>query len=106
MCDLFHALDILASTSSIWNLCVISLDRYMAGQDPIGYRDKVSTRRITIAIIFVWVISACKILTNCFLTIIYSFYFRFIISSNNLVEAKFSTSLRRSSMSFFKIYFF
>jgi 5-hydroxytryptamine receptor 7 len=22
MCDLFHALDILASTSSIWNLCV------------------------------------------------------------------------------------
>uniref|UniRef100_A0AC35F0V9 G-protein coupled receptors family 1 profile domain-containing protein n=1 Tax=Panagrolaimus sp. PS1159 TaxID=55785 RepID=A0AC35F0V9_9BILA len=59
MCDLFHALDILASTSSIWNLCVISLDRYMAGQDPIGYRDKVSTRRITIAIIFVWVISAC-----------------------------------------------
>jgi len=60
MCDLFHALDILASTSSIWNLCVISLDRYMAGQDPIGYRDKVSTRRITIAIVFVWVISACK----------------------------------------------
>lgn len=40
-CDIFHALDILASTSSIWNLCVISLDRYMAGQDPIGYRDKV-----------------------------------------------------------------
>ncbi|KAI6235488.1 G-PROTEIN-RECEP-F1-2 domain-containing protein [Aphelenchoides besseyi] len=59
MCDIFHALDILASTSSIWNLCVISLDRYMAGQDPIGYRDKVSKRRITIAIIFVWVMSAC-----------------------------------------------
>uniref|UniRef100_A0A7E4V8R7 G_PROTEIN_RECEP_F1_2 domain-containing protein n=1 Tax=Panagrellus redivivus TaxID=6233 RepID=A0A7E4V8R7_PANRE len=59
MCDLFHALDILASTSSIWNLCVISLDRYMAGQDPIGYRDKVSTHRIMLAIVFVWVISAC-----------------------------------------------
>uniref|UniRef100_A0A1I7WJW7 BTB_2 domain-containing protein n=1 Tax=Heterorhabditis bacteriophora TaxID=37862 RepID=A0A1I7WJW7_HETBA len=29
MCDIFHALDILASTSSIWNLCVISLDRTM-----------------------------------------------------------------------------
>ncbi|KAI6240980.1 G-PROTEIN-RECEP-F1-2 domain-containing protein [Aphelenchoides fujianensis] len=42
MCDIFHALDILASTSSIWNLCVISLDRYMAGQDPIGYRDRAS----------------------------------------------------------------
>ncbi|EPB80580.1 7 transmembrane receptor [Ancylostoma ceylanicum] len=54
MCDLFHALDILASTSSIWNLCVISLDRYMAGQDPIGYRDKVSKRRILMAICCVW----------------------------------------------------
>uniref|UniRef100_A0A915AD20 G-protein coupled receptors family 1 profile domain-containing protein n=2 Tax=Ascarididae TaxID=6250 RepID=A0A915AD20_PARUN len=36
-------------------LCVISLDRYMAGRDPIGYRDKVSTRRITLAICFVWI---------------------------------------------------
>ncbi|WKY17253.1 hypothetical protein Q1695_001678 [Nippostrongylus brasiliensis] len=59
MCDLFHALDILASTSSIWNLCVISLDRYMAGQDPIGYRDKVSKRRILMAICCVWMMSAC-----------------------------------------------
>ncbi|KAK6032882.1 7 transmembrane receptor, partial [Ostertagia ostertagi] len=59
MCDLFHALDILASTSSIWNLCVISLDRYMAGQDPIGYRDKVSKRRILMAICGVWMMSAC-----------------------------------------------
>lgn len=60
MCDLFHALDILASTSSIWNLCVISLDRYMAGHDPIGYRDRVSKRRIIIAIAFVWVMSLCE----------------------------------------------
>ncbi|KAK5983006.1 Dopamine receptor 4, partial [Trichostrongylus colubriformis] len=58
MCDMFHALDILASTSSIWNLCVISLDRYMAGQDPIGYRDKVSKRRILMAICGVWLMSA------------------------------------------------
>ncbi|KAK6052854.1 hypothetical protein COOONC_09639 [Cooperia oncophora] len=85
MCDLFHALDILASTSSIWNLCVISLDRYDSnihakilekipdfferrtvkcnihelGQDPIGYRDKVSKRRILMAICGVWMMSAC-----------------------------------------------
>ncbi|VDM83719.1 unnamed protein product [Strongylus vulgaris] len=52
-------MDILASTSSIWNLCVISLDRYMAGQDPIGYRDKVSKRRILMAICCVWMVSAC-----------------------------------------------
>ncbi|KAF1745816.1 hypothetical protein GCK72_022263 [Caenorhabditis remanei] len=58
MCDVFHAMDILASTASIWNLCVISLDRYMAGQDPIGYRDKVSKRRILMAILSVWILSA------------------------------------------------
>uniref|UniRef100_A0A1I8C008 G_PROTEIN_RECEP_F1_2 domain-containing protein n=1 Tax=Meloidogyne hapla TaxID=6305 RepID=A0A1I8C008_MELHA len=58
-CDIWHALDILASTSSIWNLCVISLDRYMAGIDPIGYRDRVSKRRIVYCILFVWMVSAC-----------------------------------------------
>lgn len=59
MCDLFHALDILASTSSIWNLCVIGIDRYMAGYDPIGYRERVSKRRILVAIAFVWITSLC-----------------------------------------------
>uniref|UniRef100_A0A0K0E4K4 G_PROTEIN_RECEP_F1_2 domain-containing protein n=1 Tax=Strongyloides stercoralis TaxID=6248 RepID=A0A0K0E4K4_STRER len=59
MCDLFHAFDILASTSSIWSLCVISLDRYMAGQDPIGYRDKVSKKKILITIGLVWMASTC-----------------------------------------------
>ncbi|KAL3073188.1 hypothetical protein niasHT_035464 [Heterodera trifolii] len=58
-CDIWHALDILASTSSIWNLCVISLDRYMAGVDPIGYRDRVSKRRIIYCICCVWLVSAC-----------------------------------------------
>lgn len=59
MCDLFHAMDILASTSSIWNLCVISIDRYLANRDPIGYRDKVSIGRTAIAIALVWITSAC-----------------------------------------------
>ena len=97
MCDLFHALDILASTSSIWNLCVISLDRYMAGQDPIGYRDKVSTRRITIAIIFVWVISACKLFLK-FNGMPIQNILRLIISGNNMVATWFSSSIHKSSL--------
>lgn len=69
-------MDILASTSSIWNLCVISLDRYMAGKDPIGYRDRVSKSRITIAIILVWVMSACESFT------LGLFFVRFIVRPN------------------------
>ena len=30
ICDIFHSLDVLGSTASIWNLCAISLDRYIA----------------------------------------------------------------------------
>ena len=42
LCDMWHSIDVLASTASIWNLCVISLDRLIANRDPIGYADKVS----------------------------------------------------------------
>uniref|UniRef100_A0A914VS67 G-protein coupled receptors family 1 profile domain-containing protein n=1 Tax=Plectus sambesii TaxID=2011161 RepID=A0A914VS67_9BILA len=58
VCDIFHSVDILASTASIWNLCVISLDRYIANRNPISYRDIVTTRRIIIAIATVWLVSA------------------------------------------------
>lgn len=43
------------------NLCVISLDRYIANRNPICYRDIVTTRRITLAIAVVWLVSACTI---------------------------------------------
>ncbi|GMT35775.1 hypothetical protein PFISCL1PPCAC_27072, partial [Pristionchus fissidentatus] len=56
-CDIWHALDILASTSSIWNLCIISIDRYLGVRDPIGYRERVSKKRILIAIACVWIMS-------------------------------------------------
>uniref|UniRef100_A0A183EWK7 G_PROTEIN_RECEP_F1_2 domain-containing protein n=1 Tax=Gongylonema pulchrum TaxID=637853 RepID=A0A183EWK7_9BILA len=58
MCDVFHAMDILASTSSIWSLCVIAVDRYIAGRDPLQYRNKISKRRISVAISLIWLFSA------------------------------------------------
>ncbi|CAG0902068.1 unnamed protein product, partial [Cyprideis torosa] len=57
-CDVWHSIDVLASTSSILNLCVISLDRYMAVTDPLTYPAKVTTRRAFWLIAAVWVLSS------------------------------------------------
>ena len=57
-CDLWHSVDVLASTASILNLSMISLDRYWAITDPIAYPSKMSTGRACVLIALVWICSA------------------------------------------------
>lgn len=56
-CDVWRSLDVLFSTASILNLCVISLDRYWAITDPITYPMRMSGRKAAILIAAVWVCS-------------------------------------------------
>lgn len=56
-CDVWRSLDVLFSTASILNLCVISLDRYWAITDPITYPMRMSGRKAAFLICAVWVCS-------------------------------------------------
>ncbi|KAJ8025687.1 5-hydroxytryptamine receptor 1A [Holothuria leucospilota] len=52
LCDLWVGSDVLMSTASIWNLCAVSVDRYLAISRPIWYATK---RKITFALILIFV---------------------------------------------------
>ncbi|XP_076172666.1 dopamine D2-like receptor isoform X2 [Ptiloglossa arizonensis] len=58
VCDFYIAMDVTCSTSSIFNLVAISIDRYIAVTQPIKYAKHKNNRRVWLTILLVWVISA------------------------------------------------
>ena len=57
-CDVWHSLDVLASTASILNLALISLDRFWAVTDPFAYQRRMTSGRALLFIALVWLCSA------------------------------------------------
>ncbi|XP_076372037.1 5-hydroxytryptamine receptor 1-like isoform X2 [Tachypleus tridentatus] len=57
VCDMWVAFDVTSCTASILNLCMISVDRYLAITKPLTYGVRRTSRRIWLCIAAVWVLS-------------------------------------------------
>ncbi|CAL8362805.1 unnamed protein product [Lota lota] len=57
LCNVYISLDIMLCTASILTLLAISVDRYLAISMPLGYRRRVTPRRVSLAIAAIWTLS-------------------------------------------------
>lgn len=58
VCDMWTTVDVFLCTSSILNLCAISVDRYFVITKPFEYAMKRTPKRMGIMILMVWTLSA------------------------------------------------
>ena len=56
-CRMWLAVDVWLCTASIYNLCAISIDRYLAISRPVQYPTLMSSKRARLLIITVWILS-------------------------------------------------
>ena len=68
VCHLWILSDVLLSTASIWNLCLVSIDRFLAITQPIKYPKFRTLRNAVLAIMSVWVLSLVNAILIVFAT--------------------------------------
>lgn len=64
-CLVWMCLDVLFCTASIMHLCTISIDRYLSLRYPMRFGRNKTRKRVTVKIIFVWILSIAMSLPLC-----------------------------------------
>lgn len=51
--------DVMCCTASLQHLCAVSVDRYLAINDPLHYYERMSSRKAVVIVIVIWINSCC-----------------------------------------------
>lgn len=56
-CNIYISLDVMLCTCSILTLLAISVNRYLAISSPLSHSQRITPRRVTLAIVSIWLLS-------------------------------------------------